>query len=288
VGFLVINNFFQILETTAYTFVGSIISAILAIGFLPILENVFNIVTAMKLLELSNPNQKLLKRLLVEAPGTYHHSIMVANLAEVAAEEVGGNQVLARVASYYHDIGKIRRPYFFKENQLGRDNPHDKMTPNLSALVVILHVKDGLELAEEYNLPKEIKDVIAEHHGTTLAKYFYITMKNSSKNPEDIKKENFKYPGPIPRTKESAIIMLADSVEAAVRSIQEPTKGKIEEMVNNIISSKLNEGQLDNCDLTFMDLNKIRLAFLSTLNGIYHKRIEYPTDKSQLPEGKRK
>ncbi|WP_035796869.1 HD family phosphohydrolase [Clostridium akagii] len=288
IGFLVINNFFDILETTAFAFVGAFISAILTIGFLPILENVFNIVTAMKLLELSNPNQKLLKRLLVEAPGTYHHSIMVANLAEVAAEKVGGNQVLARVASYYHDIGKVVRPYFFKENQFGTDNPHDKMTPNLSALVVISHVKDGLELAEEYKLPKAIKDVIAEHHGTTLAKYFYITMKNSADNPEEIVEENFRYPGPIPRTKESAIIMIADSVEAAVRSIQEPTKGKIEEMVNNIITSKLNEGQLDDCDLTFRELNEIRKAFLSALNGIYHQRIEYPTDKSQLGQKKGK
>lgn len=286
IGILVINNFSEILESTAFAFLGAIISAILTIGFLPILENVFNIVTSMKLLELSNPNQKLLKRLLVEAPGTYHHSIMVANLAEVATEEVGGNQVLARVASYYHDIGKITRPYFFKENQPGKDNPHDKMTPNLSAFVVISHVKDGLQLAEEYKLPKVIKDVIAEHHGTTLAKYFYITMKNSADKPEEVDKENFKYPGPIPKTKESAIIMIADSVEAAVRSISEPTKGKIEEMVNNIIMDKLNEGQLDNCDLTFKDLNKIRNAFLSCLNGIYHKRIEYPTDKSLLPEGK--
>ncbi len=286
IGFLIINNFFEILEYTAFAFLGATISAILTIGFLPILENVFNIVTSMKLLELSNPNQKLLKRLLVEAPGTYHHSIMVANLAEVATEEVGGNQVLARVASYYHDIGKITRPYFFKENQFGKANPHDKMTPNLSALVVIAHVKDGLELAEEYKLPGVIKDVIAEHHGTTVAKYFYITMKNSSDNPEKVNKESFMYPGPIPKTKESAIIMIADSVEAAVRSIPEPTKGKIEEMVNNIIKGKLSEGQFDNCDLTFKDLNKIRNAILSCLNGIYHKRIEYPTDKSLLPEGK--
>jgi putative nucleotidyltransferase with HDIG domain len=280
IGFLLSNNFFNILTITAFSFLGACFSAILTIGFLPILESVFDIVTPIKLLELSNPNQVLLKKLLVEAPGTYHHSIMVANLAEAAAEEVGGNQVLARVASYYHDIGKVRRPYFFKENQFGEENPHDKMTPNLSALVVISHINDGLELAQEYRLPKTIQDIISEHHGTTLAKYFYITMKNSCTSPDEIKEENFKYPGPIPSTKESAIIMLADSVEAAVRSINEPTKGKIEEMVNNIIKARLNEGQLDNCDITFKDLSKIREAFLNTLSGIYHQRIEYPTDKT--------
>jgi len=280
IGFLLSNNFLNILTITGFSFLGACFSAILTIGFLPILESVFDIVTPIKLLELSNPNQVLLKKLLVEAPGTYHHSIMVANLAEAAAEEVGGNQVLARVASYYHDIGKVRRPYFFKENQFGEENPHDKMTPNLSALVVISHIKDGLELAQEYRLPKTIQDIISEHHGTTLAKYFYITMKNSCASPDEIKEENFKYPGPIPSTKESAIIMLADSVEAAVRSINEPTKGKIEEMVNNIIKARLNEGQLDNCDITFKDLSKIREAFLNTLSGIYHQRIEYPTDKT--------
>lgn len=286
IGFLVSNNFLNILTITVFSFLGACFSAILTIGFLPILESVFDIVTPVKLLELSNPNQPLLKKLLVEAPGTYHHSIMVANLAEAATEEVGGNQVLARVASYYHDVGKVRRPYFFKENQFGKENPHDKMTPNLSALVVISHIKDGLELAEEYKLPKVIQNIISEHHGTTLAKYFYITMKNSCDNPEEIKEENFRYPGPIPSSKESAIIMLADSIEAAVRSINEPNKGKIEEMVNNIIEARLNEGQLDNCDITFKDLSKIREAFLNSLNGIYHQRIEYPTDKSQISKEK--
>ncbi|WP_010240211.1 HD family phosphohydrolase [Clostridium arbusti] len=288
VGFLLSNNVIDVLKVTGFSFLGACISAIFTVGFLPFLESTFDIVTTVKLLELSNPNQPLLKRLLMEAPGTYHHSILVANIAEVAAEDVGGNPVLARVCAYYHDIGKIIRPYFFKENQIGNDNPHDKISPNLSALVIISHVKDGLELAKEYKVPKTIQDTIAQHHGTTLVKYFYITMKNSSENPEEINEENFKYPGPIPSTKENAIIMLADSVEASVRSIANPTKGKIEEMVNNIIKARLNEGQLDNCDLTLKDLNNIRKSFLKTLNGIYHHRIEYPMDKSQIKKIKGK
>lgn len=279
-GFLLSNNIVDVGRKTLFTGVASIISGIVTIGLLPFFESTFDIVTTIKLLELSNPNHPLLKRLLMEAPGSYHHSILVGNLAEVAAETVGGNPVLARVSSYYHDVGKIKRPYFFKENQIGKDNPHNKITPNLSTLIITSHVKDGVELAKEYKIPKVIRDIIEQHHGTSLVKYFYITMKNSSERPEDIKEEDFRYPGPIPETKEAGIIMLADSIEAAVRSINEPTKGKIEEMVNNIIKDRLNEGLLDNCDLTLKDLSKIRESFLKGLTGIYHQRIEYPEDKS--------
>lgn len=278
-GFLLSNNTIDVAKKASFAFMGSLISGVLTIGFLPFFESIFDIVTTIKLLELSNPNNVLLKKLLMEAPGTYHHSVLVGNLAEVAAEAVGGNTVLARVASYYHDVGKIKRPYFFKENQLGNDNPHSKINPNLSTLIITAHVKDGVELAKEHKIPKAIVDIIEQHHGTTLVKYFYITMKNSSENPDDVNEENFRYPGPKPETKEAAIIMLADGVEAAVRSISEPTKGKIEEMVNNIIKDRLNEGQLDNCDLTLKDLDKIREAFIKVLMGIYHQRIEYPTDK---------
>ncbi len=279
VGFLLSNNLLEVFKKSGYSFAGSITAAILTIGFLPFFESTFDIVTTIKLLELSNPNNPVQKRLLLEAPGTYHHSILVANLAEVAAEQVGGNPVLARVAAYYHDIGKIRRPMFFKENQVGKDNPHSKINPNLSTLIITSHVKDGLEIAKEYKLPKIIKDAIQQHHGTSLVKYFYVTAKNTSDKPEEIKEDDFKYPGPIPESKEMAILMLADSVEAAVRSISEPTKGKIEEMVNNIIKSRLNEGQLDNCDLTLKEISLIRAAFLKALSGIYHQRIEYPTEK---------
>ncbi len=278
-GFLLSNDILDVSKKALYVFLGSIVSGILTIGLLPFFESTFDIITTIKLLELSNPNNPLLKRLLIEAPGSYHHSILVGNLAEVAAEEVGGNPVLARVSAYYHDVGKIKRPYFFKENQLGNDNPHNKITPNLSTLIITSHVKDGVELAKQYKIPKAIRDIIEQHHGTSLVKYFYVTMKNSSDRPEDVKEEDFRYLGPIPETKEAAIIMLADGVEAAVRSISEPTKGKIDEMVNNIIKDRLNEGQLDNCDLTLKDINKIRKAFLKMLTGIYHQRIEYPEDK---------
>lgn len=281
IGVLLSNNIIDILKRTGFTGIATLISAVLTIGFLPLFESTFDIVTTVKLLELSNPNNPLLKRLLIEAPGTYHHSILVANLAEVAAEQVGGNPVLARIAAYYHDIGKIKRPYFFKENQIGKENPHDKITPNLSTLIITSHVKDGLELAREHNIPKVIQDVIEQHHGNTLVKYFYYTMKNNSDNPEAVKEEDFRYPGPIPESKEAGIIMLADSVEASVRSISDPTKGKIEEMVNNIIKDKLNDGQLDHCDLTLKDIDFIRKSFLKSLSGIYHQRIEYPSENNK-------
>jgi len=281
IGVILSSNITQTLLNTMYVTLGVFISGILAIGLLPFLEGIFDIVTTLKLLELSNPNSPLLKKLLMEAPGTYHHSMLVANLAEMAAEEVNADPVVTRIGAYYHDVGKISRPYFFKENQLTKENPHDKINASLSTLVIISHVKEGIELAKEYKIPKIIQGIISEHHGTTLVKYFYYTVKNSSEHPEDIKEEDFKYPGPIPSSKESGIIMLADSIEAAVRSINEPTKGKIEEMVNNIIKDKLNTGELDDCDLTLKDLSKIRRCFLKALNGIYHKRIEYPTEKTK-------
>lgn len=278
-GILLSNNIKRILIDVALATGGAFISGILAMGLLPFLESSFNLVTNMKFLELSNPNNLLLKRLLMEAPGTYHHSIMVANLAEVAAEEVGANPMLVRVGAYYHDIGKIKRPFFFGENQLGGVNPHDKISPALSTTIIISHVKDGLELAKEYDVPTIVTDMIAQHHGTTLVKYFYYTLKNNSENPDLIKEDDFRYPGPKPQTKEAAIIMMADSVEAAVRSIQEPTLDKIEAMVNNIIKDKLNSNQLNECDLTFKDLEVIKACFLKVLKGIYHHRIEYPTEK---------
>ena len=278
-GMISSNNLKEIFIQTFYILLGVLISGILAVGLLPFFESIFDVVTNIKLLELSNPNQPLMKKLLMEAPGTYHHSMMVANLAEAAAEAVGGNPVIARVGAYYHDIGKTKRPYFFGENQLGKENPHDKITPNLSTLIILSHPKDGLELAKEHNIPKVIQDIIVQHHGTTLVKYFYYKAKNSAENPDEIKEEDFRYSGPIPNTKESGILMLSDSVEAAVRSISDPTKGKIEEMVNNIINDKLNNKQLIDCDLTLKDIEIIRQSFLKTLDGIYHHRIEYPSEK---------
>ena len=280
-GILLSNNIKQILLDVILAVFGAFISGILAMGLLPFLESSFSLVTNMKLLELSNPNNPLLKRLLMEAPGTYHHSVMVANLAEVAAEEVGANPMLVRVGAYYHAVGKIKRPFFFGENQLGGTNPHDKISPTLSTTIIISHVKDGLELAKEYDIPKVVSDMIVQHHGTTLVKYFYYTLKNSSENPDEIREEDFRYPGPKPQSKEAAIIMMADSVEAAVRSIQEPTLEKIEDMVNNIVKDKMNSNQLNECDLTFRELEVIKACFLRVLKGIYHHRIEYPTEKGK-------
>ncbi|MCQ2968830.1 MAG: HDIG domain-containing protein [Clostridium sp.] len=278
-GMLLSSDISVILKNAGFAGISSIVSGILAVGMLPFLESSFNITTNMSLLELANPNNPLLKRLLMEAPGTYHHSIMVANLAEVAAEEINANSAIVRVGAYYHDIGKIIRPLFFGENQIGQDNPHNRINPNLSASLIISHVKDGGELADEYKLPKVIKDVILEHHGTTLVKYFYFTAKKNADNPDDVKKEDFRYDGPIPSSREAGIVMLADSVEAAVRSIKEPTTEKIEDMVNNIISDKLNSHQLYDCELTLKDIATIKKCFLKVLNGLYHKRVEYPKEE---------
>jgi len=278
-GFLLSNAVTDTFRNSLLVASGVLMSGVLVIGFLPMIENTFNVVTEIKLLELANPNNPLLKRLQMEAPGTYHHSIMVGNLAEAAAEELHANSILLRVAAYYHDIGKLSRPQFFKENQIGSKNPHDEITPNLSTLIIINHVKIGLEMAEKAKLPEEIKDLIAQHHGTTLVKYFYLTMKNNAEDPDSIKEEDFRYPGPKPKTREAGIMMLADSVEAAVRSISDPTVGKVEAMVYKIFKDKLEDGQLDECDITFSDVSRIRKNFLKTFGSIYHERIEYPEDK---------
>ena len=255
-------------------FINGLLSIILAIGILPFLESAFNVVTPLKLLELADPNHPLLKRLLMEAPGTYHHSLMVGNLAEVATREIGGNALLARVGAYFHDVGKLKRPHFFRENQMS-DNPHDKLTPNLSTLVITSHTKDGEELAAKYHLPKIISDIIVQHHGNTLVAYFYHKA-TQSENAGEIKEKNFRYEGPVPDTREAAVVMLADSVEAAVRSLPDKTPGKIEGLVRKIIKDKLDDGQLDRCDLTLKDLSIIADSFMQVLSGVFHERIEYP------------
>ncbi len=264
-------------EQSIYVFLNGILSIVLAIGMLPFLESAFNTVTPLKLLELADPNQPLIKRLLMEAPGTYHHSLMVGNLAEVATQAIGGNPLLARVGAYFHDIGKLKRPNFFKENQMA-DNPHDRMTPNLSTLVITSHTKDGEELAVKHKLPKEIIDIIIQHHGRTLVAYFFHKAKKGEKGDE-VKEENFRYEGPRPSTKEAAVVMLADSVEAAVRSLEEKTEGKIEGLIRKIIKDKLDDGQLDNCDLTLKDLDDIAKSFLKVLSGFFHERTQYPDIK---------
>src|SRR5690606_29638113 len=224
-----------------WALVGGFLSAVLTIGTLPFLETAFGILTPVRLLELANPNQPLLRRLLLEAPGTYHHSIMVANLCEAAAEEVGADSLLARVGAYYHDVGKMKRPYFFIENQFGGVNPHEKIAPNLSALIITSHVRDGVELAREYGLPEELIKFIREHHGTTTVEDFY-NKALEDEHGQGVLEENFRYPGPIPQSKETAICMLADGAEAAVRAMTRPTPGRIEATVRKVIRDRLNGG----------------------------------------------
>ncbi|SHJ50823.1 HD family phosphohydrolase [Thermoclostridium caenicola] len=264
----------NLLNEGGLAFMNGIFSIILAIGILPFLESTFNLVTPMKLLELADPNHPLLKRLLMEAPGTYHHSLMVGNLAEVATREIGGNSLLARVGAYFHDIGKLRRPTFFKENQMD-ENPHDRLTPSISSRIITSHTKDGEELALKYKLPKVIRDMIVQHHGTTLMVYFYH-MATQNGNAEDLQESDFRYDGPLPDTREAAVVMLADSVEAAVRAMSNKTQAKIEGLVRKIIKDKLDDGQLDRCDLTLKDLTTIAESFMKVLSGIFHERPEYP------------
>ncbi|NLF45328.1 MAG: HDIG domain-containing protein, partial [Syntrophomonadaceae bacterium] len=255
--------------------INGIASAVLMIGILPYLESAFSITSMIKLLELSNPNHYLLKRLLLEAPGTYHHSLMVGNLAEASAESINANPLLVRVGAYYHDIGKLKRPEYFVENQFGFDNPHEKIAPALSSLIITAHIKEGVELAREANLPQQVIDFIEQHHGTGLVKYFYNRALEEDRDG-CISEGSFRYEGPKPQTKELALVMLADSVEAAVRSLQNPTPETIRNMVKSIIKDKLDDGQLENSPLTFKDLETITKSFCKILEGAYHKRIEYP------------
>lgn len=247
---------------------------VLTIGTLQFLEYAFNITTDMKLLELANPTQPLLKELMVNAPGTYNHSIMTGNLVESVAPQVGANPLLARAGAYYHDIGKIRRPFFFVENQYG-ENPHDKTQPNLSYLIISAHVKEGVELAKKHRLPKEVVDIIAQHHGTTLVSYFYSRAKESAKHA-DVAEDQYRYPGEKPKSKEAALIMLADAVEAAVRALTKPTHNRIEQLVRKIIKERMYDGQLDECRLTLGDLETVTVGYAQTLTTMYHSRIEYP------------
>lgn len=265
--------------------IGGILSAVLTIGVLPYLESVFSITSMIRLLELSNPNHALLRRLLMEAPGTYHHSLMVGNLAEASADAIGANSLLVRVGAYYHDIGKIKRPEYFVENQRGLDEPHNKIAPALSALIIISHVKEGVELAREAHLPQVIVDFIASHHGTSITKYFY-NQAIAEEGEGMVNENSFRYEGPKPQTKEVALVMLADAVEAAVRSLPNPNLDNIRTMVYKIIREKLNDGQLEECDLTFKDLDVLARSFCTVLEGVYHKRIEYPDLMLELTKGR--
>lgn len=256
-----------------FAIISAFLSAVLTIGLLSIFETTLNMLTDVKLLQLSNPNQPLLKKLLTEAPGTYHHSVMVANLSETACEAIGGNGLLARVGAYYHDIGKTFKPQYFIENQLSIRNPHDFMSPKESADIIINHPYQGADYLKKHKMPKEIIDIAREHHGTSLLKYFYYKAKEQD---EKVTEQDFRYPGPKPQSKEAAIICICDSVEAAVRSLKEPTEESIEKIVSSIINDRMADGQLDESPLTLKEIKVIQNTINSTLKGIFHSRIQYP------------
>ena len=262
------------LISAVWSAAAAVVASLLCVGLGLIFETSFKLATPGKLLELSNPNHPLLRRLLLEAPGTYHHSIIVANLAESAAEAIGANPLLARVGAYFHDIGKMKRPFYFKENQLGED-PHQMTNPFVSAAILIAHTTDGLALAQSYRLPQEIQDIIIEHHGDTPVIFFYQkALEESDDQLVDI--DDFRYDGRRPHTKESAIIMLADTVEAAVRSMSDPTPKTIRAYIEKLVSNKIQDGQLTQAPITLSDIDKISEAFATVLNGVFHERIEYP------------
>jgi putative nucleotidyltransferase with HDIG domain len=267
-----IYSSFQLKYNLFYGVLNGIFSVIILLVLMPLFEKIFSRTTNIKLIELSDFNNPLLKCLMLEAPGTYHHSIMTADIAEQAANAVGENSLLARVGSYYHDIGKLKNPMYFIENQTSGYNPHDNLNPEMSRLILISHVKEGVVLAKKHNVDNEIINIIKQHHGTTVMHAFYHRALESGLHMD---MEHFRYPGPKPSTKIGAVIMLADSCEAACRSVEEPTTARIKDMVEKIINNKFIDGQFSVCPITLKDLELMRDSIISTITGIYHARIEY-------------
>jgi len=261
-----------------------LLSLMLAMVMLPLLEDAFNILTPMKLLEFSNTSNTLIHKLLQKAPGTFTHSMQVGTLAENAAERIGANALLARVGAYYHDIGKMEHPAYFIENQIGQINPHDALSPTLSAKVIRRHVKDGMEMGRAWGLPQELLDIIAQHHGSTRIEYFY--RKAIEVDGDKVNEADFRYSGGLPKSKEAGIVMLADSVEATVKSLAKPTPKRIEDVVTDTINRKLDDGQFDECDLTMREIHEVGEAILEALVGFLGPRIEYPTDNVEARNGK--
>ena len=267
-------------------FLGGLASGVVTLGVAPLLEMAFQYTTDITLLELANLDRPILRRLMLEAPGTYHHSMLVGSLVEAAADEIDANPLLARVCGYYHDIGKVKKPLYFIENQRDGRNKHDKLAPSMSSLILIAHVKDGIEIAKKNKLGQAIIDTIQQHHGTSLISYFYEKAKQL-KGEEAVKLEDFRYPGPKPQTKEAGLVMLADVVEAASRTLENPTPARIQGQVQTLINKVFSDGQLDNCELTLKDLHRIAMRFIKILNGIHHHRIEYAESGSR-EDGKSK
>jgi len=277
----------QLLQSLGFMLASGLLTAVLVIGLMPFFELTFGILSDLKLVELSNPNHPLLRKLLTETPGTYHHSVMVGNLAEAAAEAVGANGLLCRVGAFYHDIGKTRRPLYFIENQNGRENPHDKLDPTVSASIIVAHARDGAEMLKAYKLPKQIRDIAEQHHGTTFLKYFYYKARKQAQE-EGVEcpytEDDFRYPGPKAQSKEAAIVGISDCVEAAVRSLNHPTVEQIEEIIRKIIKDRLDDNQFNECDLTLRELDKIAVSLKETVIGTFHSRIEYPDEQQLKPK----
>ena len=280
-GLMTSSNLNGALLSCAWCVGGALLSTLLYIAIQPLLELAFNLPTPFKLLELSNPNQPLLKRLLLEASGTYHHSIIVANLAEAAAEAIGANPLLARVGGYYHDVGKLKRPLFFRENQIGNVSGHDQADPSVSAAIITAHVRDGVALAKSYRLPQAVISIISEHHGDTPVMFFYHKAVQLAGDKE-VNIDDFRYEGHPPTSKESAIIMICDTIEAAVRTLKNPTMNEVENFIVKLVRGKLEDGQLSDAPLTLQDIDKICSACTTVLSGVFHERIEYP----EMPEKK--
>ncbi|HET6373041.1 MAG TPA: HDIG domain-containing protein, partial [Candidatus Polarisedimenticolia bacterium] len=267
----------QVLFEIAAAFAGGLLAVPVASFGLPIMEWLFNALTDIRLLELSNLDNPLLRRLSLEAPGTYNHSVIVGTLAEQAAEEIGAHALFCRVAAYYHDIGKMTKPDYFVENMRDGENRHDRLSPRMSSLIIASHVKEGIRLSEEFNLPRQVRDIIPQHHGTRLITFFYRKAKKKEDiDAREIHESDYRYPGPKPQTKEAAIFMMADSVEAAARSVEDPTPAKFEEVIRAVSNAIVLDQQLDECDLTFSDLAKIGASFQKTLTAVHHHRIAYP------------
>ena len=281
---------FDALIDLSFGFFGGILTGIIATGIVPIIEITFGYTTNIKLLEMTDLNQPLLKELSIKAPGSYQHSIMVGNLVESAAEAIGANSLLARVSAYYHDIGKIKKPTYFVENQLNGENRHGKLSPSMSSLILLAHVKDGVELAQSHGLGNTIRDIIRQHHGTSLISFFYQKAKNQKTSAsQPVSEKDFRYPGPTPQTKEAALVMLADAVEAASKTLAETTPSRIQGMVQKIINNIFIDGQLDECELTLKNLHSIANSFNRILaSGVFHQRIEYPSRELEENGGKKK
>ncbi|MDI6844015.1 MAG: HDIG domain-containing protein [Anaerosomatales bacterium] len=254
--------------------VGGVVTVVAALGLLAVFEALFGVTSDVRLLELANPSAPLMRRLMLEAPGTYTHAILTGNLAEAAAQAIGADPLLARVGAYYHDVGKLVRPAFFVENQTGCANPHANTSPSLSALIITAHVREGAALAEQHHLPPEVVDIIRQHHGTSVVAYFY---QKAAASGDPVVEADFRYSGELPSSREAAIVMLADAAEAAVRAMTKPTPPRIEECVRRVVESKLADHQLDRADLTFADMERIVEVYTRMLSGLYHPRIEYPS-----------